>query len=221
VIAELAALSHNVEQCCRVLNVSHAGYNHWRCRAPSPRQIRHAWLTDVVAHVHRDSFGAYGSPRVRAELVLGKGITVGRGTVALLMARAGLQGLPNGHRLYRPSGLVTASNLVDRQFSRSEPDQLWVTDITEHPTREGKLFCCVVLDVYSRRVVGWSISSRQDAALTTNALRMAIESRRPVPGGIIHSDHGSQFTAWAFTERAKKSGLLPWMGSVGDCLFTG
>jgi hypothetical protein len=141
VIAELAALGHNVEQCYRVLNVSHAGYYDWRCRAPSARQIRHAWLTDVIAQVHRDSFGAYGSPRVRAELVPGKGITIGRGTVALLMARAGLQGLPNGRRLYRPSGLATASDLVDRQFSRSEPDQLWVTDITEHPTREGKLFC--------------------------------------------------------------------------------
>ncbi|MGY2024810.1 IS3 family transposase, partial [Nocardia gipuzkoensis] len=108
-------------------------------------------------------------------------------------------------------------DLVNRAFTRSQPNQLWVTDITEHYTREGKVYSAVVLDTYSRRVVGWSIDSTQTAALVTNALGMAISNRSPASGTIIHSDHGVQFTSWAFTDRARKSGLVPSMGSIGDC----
>jgi putative transposase len=107
--------------------------------------------------------------------------------------------------------------LVERSFARSGPNQLWVTDITEHPTREGKVYCCVVLDTFSRRVVGWSIDASPTAALVTNALGMAIDRRQPQPGTLIHSDQGVQFASWAFTDRAKASGLVPSMGSVGDC----
>ena len=92
-----------------------------------------------------------------------------------------------------------------------------VTDITEHPTREGKVYCCVVLDTFSRRVVGWSIDTSPNAALVTNALGMAIDSRKPTSGTVIHSDQGVQFASWAFTDRARASGLVPSMGSVGDC----
>lgn len=99
-----------------------------------------------------------------------------------------------------------------------EPDALWVTDITEHPTREGKLYCCVVLDAFSRRVVGWSIAANQTAARVTSALGMAIENRSPAPGTILHSDHGTQFTSWAFTRRLRESGLVASMGTVGDAL---
>jgi transposase InsO family protein len=103
-------------------------------------------------------------------------------------------------------------------FVRERPNQLWVTDITEHPTREGKVYCAVVLDAFSRRVVGWSISHNPNAALTTNALGMAIEHRNAQRGEtVIHSDHGTQFTSWSFTERARQSGLVPSMGSIGDC----
>lgn len=108
----------------------------------------------------------------------------------------------------------------ERDFTRAGPNQLWVTDITEHPTREGKIYCCVILDTYSRRVVGWSIDSSPTGALVTNALGMAIDSRldkHPEPGTIIHSDHGVQFGSWAFTQRARDSGLLASMGSIGDC----
>jgi len=94
---------------------------------------------------------------------------------------------------------------------------LWVTDITEHPTREGKVYCAVVLDAWSRRVVGWSIDAKPSTALVTNALGMAIEQRRPHGDTVIHSHQGTQFTSWAFTRRAIDSGLLPSMGSVGDC----
>lgn len=92
-----------------------------------------------------------------------------------------------------------------------------MTDITEHPTREGKVYCAVVLDTYSRRVVGWSIDSTPTAALATNALGMAIANRSPAGGTIIHSDHGVQFTSWVFTRRARESGLIASMGSIGDC----
>jgi putative transposase len=113
--------------------------------------------------------------------------------------------------------VATAGDRVERQFHRDGPDQLWVTDITEHPTREGKVYCAVVLDAWSRRVIGWSIDSTPSTALVTNALGMAIDQRRPRAETIIHSDQGTQFTSWAFTRRAVDSGLLPSMGPVGDC----
>jgi transposase InsO family protein len=212
------AEGHQTLTCLKVLGASRAGYYEWRKRPPSHRSIRHAWLTDVITKVHADSFGTYGMPRVRAELVLGHGIVVSRKTVALLMRRAGLRGLPARHRPRWRHETPTAVDLVDRQFARTEPDHLWVTDITEHPTTEGKVYCAVVLDTFSRKVVGWSIDSSPTAALATNALGMAIEGRQPTAGRtIIHADHGPQFTSWVFTDRAKRSGLLPSMGSVGDC----
>jgi putative transposase len=137
--------------------------------------------------------------------------------VELLMRRAGLQGVtgrPKFRRGLRPE--ATAADLVRRQFTRTGPDQLWVTDITEHPTREGKLYCAVVLDACSRRVVGWSIDTTPTAALVTNALGMAIQSRKPTTGTLIHSDQGVQ-PSWAFSQRAKASGLVPSMGGVGAC----
>jgi len=216
-VADLAAEGIPVNVSCRVLKVSAAGYYNWRKRPPSQRAIRHAWLTDVISAAHTDSRGTYGSRRIHAELVKGQGLVVGYHQVSMLMARAGLSGVPNRRTRFKASGPATAVDLVDRLFARTAPDQLWVTDITEHRTREGKIYCCVVLDAYSRRVVGWSINSIQDAALTTSALGMAINSRQPGPQTIIHSDHGVQFTSWAFTDRAKKVGLLPSMGSIGDC----
>ena len=212
----MVAEAHSIKTACRVLDVSESTFYADRKRVPSSRAIRHAWLTDLIVQVHAGSRGTYGARRVHAELTIGYGVSVGHNAVTMLMHRADLKGLPGSRRRRPRHETPTATDLVDRRFARSEPNQLWVTDITEHPTREGKLYCCVVLDVYARRVVGWSIDSRQTAALTTNALGMAIESRRPDPGAIIHSDHGSQFTSWVFTDRAKRSGLLPSMGSVGD-----
>jgi putative transposase len=215
-VAELRAEGVRIGRSCHALGVSRSGYYDWAARAPSLRAIRHAWLTDLIGTVHQAPRGTYGSPRVHAELVHGHGITVGRNTVSLLMRRASLAGLPartRGKRTRRPG---TVTDLVRRDFRRSGPNQLWVTDITEHPTREGKVYCCVVLDAWSRRVVGWAIDSSQRADLATNALGMAIDSRGPAAGGIIHGDHGTQFTSWTFTERARKAGLLPSLGSVGD-----
>ncbi|MET3948888.1 hypothetical protein ABIB49_003614 [Arthrobacter sp. UYCu512] len=99
---------------------------------------------------------------------------------------------------------------------RLSPNELWVTDITEHPTREGKVYCCAVMDTNSCRIVGWSIDSNQDSALVVNALDMAMRNRRPVPGGIVHADHGVQFTSWAFTNKIRSAGLMPSFGTIGD-----
>jgi transposase InsO family protein len=212
----MAAEHIPVEVACRVLGVSVSGYYAWAARPPSARAIRHAWLTDVITEVHQNSRGIYGSRRIHAELRLGRGVVVGHGAIEMLMRRAGLAGVTGRAKWRRTKPDQIATDLVDRDFSRSGPNQLWVTDITEHPTREGKVYCAVVLDAFSRRVVGWSIDSSPTSALVTNALGMAIDNRTPT-AGIIHSDQGVQFASWAFTHRAKQSGLVPSMGSVGDC----
>ena len=201
----MAAEGIPVEVACRVLDVSTSGYYAWRVRPPSARAIRHVWLTDLIVQVHQDSRGTYGALRVHAELRLGHGIMVGHNAIALLMRRAGLAGTTGRPKWRHAKPDQIAADLVDRQFSRSGPNQLWVTDIA------------VVLDSFSRRVVGWSIDATPTAALVTNALGMAIQTRTPAGGTVIHSDQGVQFASWAFTQRAKDSGLVPSMGSVGDC----
>ena len=142
--------------------MSTSGYYAWRSRPPSARAIRHAWLTDRIVEVHQHSRGTYGALRVHAELRLGRGIMVGHNAVALLMRRAGLAGATGRPKWRHAKPDQIAADLVDRQFARTGPNQLWVTDITEHPTREGKLYCAVVLDTFSRRVVGWSIDAIAD-----------------------------------------------------------
>lgn len=212
----MAAESHPTNVACRVLGVSESGYYEWRNRPPSTRALRHAWFTELIRRIHADYHGVYGARRVHAELTMSHGVSVGHQAVEMLMRRAGIQGISGRPRFRRVPNMPTADDLVDRQFHRSERDKLWVTDITEHPTREGKVYCAVVLDVFSRRVVGWSIDASPTASLVTNALGMAVEQRNPV-GTVIHSDQGTQFTSWAFTQRAINSGLVPSMGSIGDC----
>jgi transposase InsO family protein len=217
-IAVMAEEGHPIQVACRVLGVAESGFFAWRTRAPSVRSIRHAWLTGIIRKIHIVSNGIYGGRRVHAELTLAYGITVSHGAVEMLMRRAGIKGLPGNKRKRPVHQTPTATDLVDRKFARQAPNQLWVTDINEHPIREGKVHCAVVLDAFSRKVVGWSIDASQTAALVTNALGMAIGHRTPTADTVIHSDHGVQFTSWAFTCRAKDSGLLPSMGSIGDCL---
>ena len=212
----MASESHAILLACRVLAVSESGYYAQHARPPSPRAIRHALLTERIGRIHLESRGTYGARRVHAELTLGQGLVVGRCAVELLMRRAGIAGVSGRPRFRRIPHVATAADLVERRFRSEDPDELWVTDITEHPTREGKVYCAVVLDAFSRRVVGWSIDASPTAALVTNALGMAIEQRGP-DGTVIHSDQGTQFTSWAFTRRAIDSGLLPSMGSVGSC----
>ena len=136
--------------------------------------------------------------------------------MAIMMHDAGIAGLPGPAKVSRIKGTPTSEDLVERKFARSSLDELWVTDITEHKTREGKVFCCCVMDTCSRRIVGWAIDSVQDSQLVVNALNMAIHQRKVHRGGIVHADHGVQFTSWSFTERVREAGLMPSFGSVGD-----
>jgi len=180
-----------IEVVCRVAGVSVLGFYMWRRRKPSARAVRHAMVADVIRQVHDESRQTYGARRVHAELVMGRKLQVARCTVELVMRRIGLAGLPGRPRYRKIANAATAGDLVNRDFARSEPNRLWLTDITEHPTREGKVYCAVVLDAFSRRVVGWSIDSSQTANLVVNALGMAIENRQ-AEGVVIHSDHGTQ-----------------------------
>jgi putative transposase len=216
----IAAESLPVQVACKVLGAAESGYYEHKKRPPSERSIRHAMLTDLISQVHLESHGIYGGRRVHAELTLGRGVVVGHNQVQMLMRRAGLQGITGRRKWKRIRPDHIATDRVERDFARTGPNQLWVTDITEHPTREGKVYCCVILDTYSRRVVGWSIDASPTGALVTNALGMAIDARlgkSAEPGTIIHSDQGVQFGSWAFTQRARDSGLLASMGSIGDC----
>jgi transposase InsO family protein len=146
------------------------------------------------------------------------GISCSRRLVSVLMTRAGIGGLPGPTRAKRLKGKPTADDLVKRKFHRSRVNELWVTDITEHPTREGEIFCAAVLDACSRKIVGWAIDSKQDSTLVVNALDMAIRARTPHSGGIVHADHGVRFTSWVFTQKIREAGLLPSFGTVGDGL---
>ena len=174
-------------------------------------------LSAEIAEIHTMSRGTYGSPRVHAELRLGRDVRCGRKRVARLMRTAGLQGAfrRRGRRRY-PAPPVH-DDLVQRRFYADAPDRLWVTDITEHPTREGKVYLAAVLDVYSRRIVGWSIADHLRSELVVDALEMARWRRRPPRGQtVVHSDRGSQYTSWAFGRRLRAAGLLGSMGRVGS-----
>jgi transposase InsO family protein len=217
VIDALTGQGIDVRHACRTLGVSESGYYAWKDRPPSPRALRRMWLAGEIADVHKDSGGTYGVNRVTAELKYGRGIHVGHNAVEQIMREIGLKGLPT-RRLPKGSRLrkVTSLDLVQRDFRRDAPDLLWMTDITEHPTREGKVYCCVVLDAFSRYVVGWSIDSTQTTTLVLNALGMATRRRNPDGELVIHSDRGVQFTSWAFSQNVRDAGLAPSMGAVGS-----
>ena len=215
-IVSLAGQGFEIKRCCRILEVAPSGYFGWRRRTPSPAELRRECLRGLISQIHSESRGVYGYRRVRAELQLGRQIMVSRKLVHKLMVEQRLKGLPTRKQRRTLVNVATAEDLVCREFARGAPDQLWLTDITEHPTREGKVYCCVVLDAHSRRIVGWSIDSHQATSLVTNALAMAISNRAPRGGTVIHSDHGTQFTSWAFSERVRQAGLVPSMGTVGD-----
>uniref|UniRef100_UPI001CC98C7B IS3 family transposase n=1 Tax=Pseudonocardia sp. ICBG1293 TaxID=2844382 RepID=UPI001CC98C7B len=155
------------------------------------------------------------------ELTLGLGITVNHKRVARLMRQAGIQGLyrrRNHGCTVRDQHADPYTDLVDRDFTVDGPDEIWCTDITEHPTREGKVYCAAVIDVFSRKAVGWSIADNMRTELVIDALGMAILRRRPqYHATILHSNHGTQFTSWAFGRRLVAAGIVPSMGSIGDC----
>jgi putative transposase len=210
---------------CRVLAVSRSGYYDWLGRPLSLRHQENELLLKQIEQIHADSRETYGSPRVHAELTLGLGLSVNLQRVARVMRQAGIQGLYRRRRrgcTVRDPDAAPSSDLVNRNFTVTAPNRLWVTDITEHHTAEGILYCAAVMDAYSRLIVGWSIAEHMRTELVTDALGMAIIRRQPdkQPDNeqtILHSDHGSQYTSWAFGQRLRAAGLLASMGTIGDC----
>ena len=174
----------------------------------------------AIREAHAASHGTYGHRRIHAELVLGQRLAVSHGRVERLMRCAGLQGV-HRRRLRgctrRDQAAIPSEDLVERNFRPAAPDRLYVADITQHRTSEGWLYLAVVLDCFSRRVVGWAMADHIRSELVVDALQMAIWNRRPAPGAIHHSDHGSTYTSWAFGHRLREAGLLGSMGSIGDC----
>ena len=207
-VRELAAEGVPAAVACRVLKVSESGYHAAKSRPPSRRDASDQALTSVLHEIHRDSRGTYGVRRVHAELRLGRHLAVGHGRVERLMRQAGLQGVH--HRRWRRSGgsrlPAPFQDHVQRQFVADQPDKLWVTDITQHRTGEGWVYCAAVIDVFSRRCVGWSIADHLRTELVLDAVDMARIRRRP-EGTVLHSDRGTQFTSWLFGTRMRVKSL--------------
>ena len=209
---------------CRLLGVSTSGFYEWKARQADPcvRARQDAVLLEMIREIHRQSRGTYGAPRVHADLRLGRDICVGRKRVERLMRTAGLVGVTRRRRkgcTRRAPDAVPSDDLVARQFRPLNPDRLWVADVTEHRADDGKVYLAVVIDAWSRLVVGWSIADHLRAELVIDAFDMATWRRRPPKGQTVHhSDHGCQYTSWAFGQRLRHAGLLGSMGTVGDAL---
>lgn len=203
---------------CRVLEVSKSGYYAWLKRAPSPRAQRDAELKERIRTIHERSDGTYGRTRIHAELKE-EGEKLGEKRVGRLMKEEQLEGVSRRRQVFttqRDADARPAPDLVDRNFVADGPNQLWVADITYIPTWAGFLYLAVVLDVWSRRIVGWAMATHLRSELVLDALNMAVAQRRPA-GVIHHSDQGCQYTSIAFGLRCRAAGVRPSMGSVGDC----
>jgi len=209
---------HAVATMCRVLEVSTSGYWAWCKRSPSRRAVDDGVLQAEIEAIHARSRGTYGVPRVHAELQ-SEGTCVSRKRVARLMRNAGLEGASRRKKAFttrKDRDAPPAPDLVERDFTSEGPDRLWVADITYIPTWAGFLYLAVVVDAWSRKVVGWAMATHLRTELVLDALNMAIGQRRP-QDVIHHSDQGCQYTSIAFGLRCKQAGVQPSMGSVADC----
>jgi putative transposase len=206
-----------VQVMCRVLGVSPSGYYVWLTRGPSQRDLADEWLLAKIRTIHEESKGTYGTPRIQEEL-REEGIGVSKKRIARLLRLAGLQGVSRRRRprtTEKDGEARPHTDLVNRNFRAEGPNELWVSDITYIPTWAGFLFLAVVLDAWSRRIVGWAMANHLRTELVLDALDMAIYQRRP--GEVIcHSDQGSQYTSLAFGARCREAGVRPSTGSRGD-----
>jgi transposase InsO family protein len=205
---------------CRVLSVSRSGYYAWRKRPASPRKMANDIVLEKIKAAHRKSRQTYGSPRIQAELVA-QGIRCGHNRVARLMRLNGLRAKQK--RAFKVKTTDSnhhqpvAPNLLDQDFQTDQPDQKWLTDITYIATAEGWLYLAVVLDLYSRRIVGWAMSDRLERQLVIDALLMALQARRPPPGLLHHSDRGSQYASQEYQALLTKHQLRCSMSRAGNC----
>ena len=209
---------HSVALLCRVLSVAKSAFYAWQSRQPSARALANQSLGDEIKDIYDDSRCTYGAPRVHAELRR-RGKRVARKRVARLMRKAGLVGrCPRRFRRTTiPDPTTPVQDLVQRQFRPTAPNQLWCSDITYIRTWEGWLYLAIILDAYSRKVVGWAIADHLRTELATASLQMALTSRRPSPGLIHHSDRGSQYTSATYAEILADNGLRQSIGRPGTC----
>lgn len=209
---------YSIQMMSRSLGVSRSGFYAHTCRRPSSRAIADAVLASRIEKIHKASKATYGAPRIHAELTE-EGTSIGRKRVERLMKANGLRGVSRRKfisTIVRDERVRPASDLVDRNFYADAPNELWVADITYVPTWAGFLYLAVVLDAFSRRIMGWAMGNTQKAQLGIDAMNMAVTQRKPF-NVIHHSDQGSQYTSVAFGLRGKEMGVRPAMGSVGDC----
>jgi putative transposase len=210
--------THPVGMMCRLLRVSRSGFYAWRDRPMCNRRREDLALTGKIAAIHRFSRETYGSPMIHAELADEHGIHVGRKRVARLMRAARLRGATLRKFVItteRAAQSSAVTDLVERRFYAERPNRLWVADATYIPTWSGFLYLAIVLDVFSRKIVGWAMETHLRTELMLAAIDMAITMRKPKEV-IHHSDHGCQYTSYAFGKRCQEAGIMPSMGTVGD-----
>ena len=208
-----------VAAMCRALHVSSSGYYAWKKRPAPERAAEDAQLVAEIAEAHRRSRGIYGSPRVHREL-RARGVRVGRKRIERLMRNKGLQGRKK-RRFVRTTdskhSYPIAPNVLARNFDTEAPNQAWVGDVTYIPTAEGWLYLAVLLDLFSRRVVGWATSDANDRELALSALRHAVQERRPAAGLVHHTDRGSPYASDDYRAALEARGLVASMSATGDC----
>ena len=210
---------YSVRMMCGALRVSRSGYHAWQVRPESRRARRNRELTRIIRQLHAESDGVYGSPKVHTEL-MASGVRCGQNRVAKLMRQAGLRGCPK--KRYRvkgggPSGAVVAENLIQQNFSADQINERWASDITFISTRQGWLYLAVIMDLYSRRIVGWSMSRRINRHLALSALNMALGQRQPTDRLIHHSDRGAQYLSDDYQDVLKAYGIRCSISNRGNC----
>lgn len=203
---------------CRVLNVSRSGYYKWRIRTPSPQDVRRADARDAVQRIFEASKRTYGSPRIHRELRAG-GRRHSRRFVSMLMKQCGLRA--RAARVRRPAGepsrVAHVGNTLDRKFDVREIDRVWGADFTFIRTNQGWLYLAVVMDLASRRIVGWSMRTTPDVMLVTRALSMAVEKRAPATGLLHHSDRGAQYCSEPYQNQLERAGMECSLSRIGNC----
>ena len=218
-IAEgLIARGYSDRSACRITGLARSLLQYHRRRPVPDREIRRLIVADTITEIHQRSRGTYGRRRIRAALLAEYEMNVNHKLVNSIMSEHGLCGLPRpGRRIPNLIKVNTPEDLVKRRFTATRPDELWCTDITEHPARDGKVYCCAILDCFSRMIVARTFSTTADTALVNNAVNMAVADRNRSGTTILHADHGTQFTSWSFGENMRRWGLLGSFGTVGDC----
>lgn len=219
-LVDLERAHHAVSLLCSVLEVTSQGYYAWKRREPSARSRRDDELKAEILDVFLESRDTYGAPRIADQLRRKRGIPIATKRVRRLMRDLDIWGVTRGRRRVRTttpdSSRPVAPDLVRRDFTAAQPDRVWVADITYIETLEGYLFLAEVMDVYSRKIVGWAMRETLEAEIVSDALAMAVSRRRPQPGVIHHSDRGSQYTSSLMGRTLRDAEIIPSMGSKGD-----